>query len=191
VASLPDLDAAHARLFGHTTRGRVVPYETEYGAGDLFRAAQELADIGGFVAAFGLRPNLAAHERIDHVSAECEFLAFLARKEAHALESGDREMRAETRRATRLFLREHLARFGRGFATSLVREDVEGVYAALARVFLEFLASECRRWNVTAGPILLALREDTLAGAPSACGADEQPIQIRRSPGGEPCAPST
>jgi TorA maturation chaperone TorD len=189
IADLAEWDAAHAALFGHTTRGRVVPYETEYGTGDHFRAAQELADIGGFLAAFGLRPNLSAHERIDHVSAECEMLAFLARKEAHALERGDRPMLDETRRAARLFLRDHLARFGRSFATSVVREDEGGVYAALARIFLEFLAAECRREGIPAGPILLALREDTLASVPSACGAEDAPIQIRRSPGGEPCAP--
>jgi TorA maturation chaperone TorD len=78
------LTALHRRLFGHTVRGEVPAYETEYGDEALFQQPQELSDLGGFMQAFGLKLRPDAHERIDHVSCECEFLAFLGYKEAFA-----------------------------------------------------------------------------------------------------------
>ena len=74
-------------LFGHTVRGPVPPYETEYGAEGLFLQPQEMGDIGGFLRAFGLAVHPSSHERIDHISCECEFLCFLCQKEAYALDA--------------------------------------------------------------------------------------------------------
>ena len=41
-------------LFGHTVRGEIPPYETEYGNEALFQQPQELGDLMGFYRAFGL-----------------------------------------------------------------------------------------------------------------------------------------
>ena len=41
-------------LFGHTARGEITPYETEYGNEALFQQPQELGDLMGFYRAFGL-----------------------------------------------------------------------------------------------------------------------------------------
>src|SRR3989304_5935155 len=60
------------------------PYETEYGRRHGVGQAQGLADIAAFYNAFGLTTS-AGGERVDHVSAELEFLAVLAPKEALAL----------------------------------------------------------------------------------------------------------
>src|SRR3972149_5103026 len=77
------------------------PDETEYGEDSVFLPAQEMSDLAGFFRAFGLRLDPAGHERIDHISCECEFLLFLARKEAFAGESADGAMGDECRRAAR------------------------------------------------------------------------------------------
>ena len=114
--SLPSLIAAYQRLFGHTARGAVSPYETEYGNESLFQQPQEMGDLAGFYRAFGLRLNVAERERLDHISCECEFMLFLALKEAYALEHADTAMGEETSKAVRLFLRDHLGRFGPTFA---------------------------------------------------------------------------
>ncbi len=179
---------AHARLFGHS-RGLVCPFETEYGAGDAFRQPQELADIAGTYLAFGLEPAPGADERVDHAACECEFMGFLARKEAFVLSSvgtSDEpgevgEGLATVRRAARGFLRDHVGRFGRTFASLLMKEDPDGFHGALGAVLFRFLTEECRRVGLPPGPPCLELRPPVPDDTPMACGrADEEPLPIRR-----------
>lgn len=158
-------------LFGHTARGEAPPYETEYGADALFSQPRELSDIGGFLAAFGLQLDHASHERVDHIRCECEFMGFLARKEAFALEQDDAAMVAATRKGERLFLRDHLGRFASAFGERLWRADSAGFYGALGKLLRAFSEHECQRLGLAPGDRTLALRplaeEDT---APVTCG---------------------
>lgn len=169
--SLPALATSYQRLFGHTARGIVSPYETEYGDEALFQQLQEMGDLAGFYRAFGLTLNTAEHERLDHVSCECEFLCFLALKEAYALEHDDTVMLEETRKASRLFLRDHLGRFSPAFVRKLAREDRGGFYGALGDLCFAFLSWECERVGVAAGPMDLGLRPATDDRVPMACGS--------------------
>jgi TorA maturation chaperone TorD len=174
--ALDELAAAYLRLFGHTARGEVPAYETEYGAEALFQQPQELGDLSGFAGAFGLALRTDAHERIDHVSCECEFASFLAWKEAYALEVDDEEMRRATAGATALFLRDHLGRFAPVFARRLARVDGEGFYAALGQFLLVLVETDCRRLGIELGPETLGLRPDPAAcsapmGCETSCGA--------------------
>ena len=164
------LASRHRHLFGHTARGLVSPYETEYGNEALFQQPQELSDLMGFYRAFGLclRENLK--ERPDHVSCECEFLMFLALKEAYALENNNSELIAETRKAEKLFLRDHLARFLPSFAAKLQREDTGGFYAVLAAFCLALVSGECARLSISCGPANLGLRPADDSRVPMACG---------------------
>jgi DMSO reductase family type II enzyme chaperone len=170
--SLADLAASYRRLFGHTARGEVPAYETEYGAEALFQQPQELGDLAGFAQAFGLVLRPDVRERIDHVSCECEFASFLAWKEAYALESADEEARMATRRATVLFLRDHLGRFAPVFARRLARADGEGFYAALGGLLLAAVESDCRRLGVAIEAKTLGLRPDpAVCAVPMGCDA--------------------
>ncbi|MEK7338301.1 MAG: molecular chaperone TorD family protein [candidate division NC10 bacterium] len=174
------LQASYGHLFGHTARGCVPPYETEYGEDSPFLPAQEMSDLAAFFRAFGLALRPAGHERIDHISCECEFLLLLARKEAYALERDDQAMREETRRAARLFLRDHLGRFAPAFGKRLAREDPGGFYGALGDLCAAFVTEECAWAHVAAGPEVLRLRSPSEADAPMACGTGEQLLQITR-----------
>ena len=145
-------------------------YETEYGEKDMFQQPQELADLAGFLSAFGLRLSPGEYGRVDHVSCECEFLSFLARKEAYALEVGDEAMQEETVKAERLFLRDHMARFAPAFARSLEREDRAGFYAALGALLLALVTHECTRLGVKLGTPSLKLRIAADDQVPAACG---------------------
>jgi DMSO reductase family type II enzyme chaperone len=164
------LAGAHSRLFGHTARGAVPPYETEYGADSLFQPVHEMSDLVAFYRAFGLTLRSGARERPDHVSCECEFLAFLARKAAWAEEHGDAEMLAATERATVRFLRDHVGRWAPAFGRLLARRDPDGLYGALGRLCVEVVAVECARLGVPAGPDVLRLRSAALPAVPAACG---------------------
>ena len=164
------LEASFRRLFGHTARGSVPPYETEYGEDSLFQPMQEMSDLAAFCRAFGLVLNPEAHERIDHISCECEFLLVLARKEAYALERDDPAMWDATQRAVRLFLRDHLGRWAPTFGRKLSREDQGGFFGALGALCVDFVTRECVRVGVAAGPEFLRLRSVSSGDAPMACG---------------------
>jgi DMSO reductase family type II enzyme chaperone len=164
------LDLAYGRLFGHTARGAVPPYETEYGEDSLWAPQREMSDLGGFFRAFGLRLDPRAHERPDHVACECEFLLVLARREARALALGDVAAAGATARAARLFLREHLGRWAPAFAAALGRLDPDGFYGALGRLLAAFVTAECGGAGVTVGPVFLRLRSADPDDTPAACG---------------------
>ncbi len=184
AGDLEAIQSAHRRLFGHTVRGPVPAYETEYGEDTLFQKPQEMSDIAAFLRAFGLALDARRHERIDHVSCELEFMAFLARKEAHAIESGDEEMLAATKNGARLFLKDHLGRFAPSFARRVMNADPGGTYGRLAELCLDFVKSEGARLGSSVGPEMLRLRAPIDDRAPMACGGSDG-----CAPG--PCGPDT
>lgn len=167
------LRLAYDALFGHTARGRVPPYETEYGEDSVWAAPREMADLGAFLRAFGLRVAPGARERPDHVACECEFLLVLARKEARAGALGDEAGVDVTARAARLFLRDHLGRWAPAFGTALARADAGGFYGALGSLLARFVGAECQRLGVDAGPAFLRLRSAEPDGVPMACGSSQ------------------
>lgn len=173
----------YQRLFGHSVRGPVPLYETEYGRGTVFQQPHELADLSGFLCAFGLVQHPESRDRVDHLSCECEFLLFLARKEAFAYETGEGDLLRATVAAERLFLKDHLGQFGPAFCRILQRQDPEGFYGRLAGILQEFLQSECARFGVKTGSEALPLRPDHEDAAPMACGAAPDLIQIGHRPG--------
>ena len=170
--SLSRLQAGFRRLFGHTARGLVPPYETEYGEDSPFLPAHEMGDLAGFYRAFGLELRRDAHERPDHVSCQCEFMVVVTRREAYALEEGHGAAAEATRGAARLFLREHLGRWGPAFGQRLGREDPDGFYGALGALGRAFLLAECARMGVSPGPATLRLRSASVGNVPMACAAE-------------------
>ena len=182
------LEESFRRLFGHTARAAVPPYETEYGEDSLFLPAQEMADLAAFYRAFSLTLSAGAHERSDHIACQCEFLLVLARKEAYALERDDAAMAEAAGRAARLFLRDHLGRWGPALGGKLARSDPDGFYGALGGLCRAFVTHECARLGVAAGPEFLRLRSPLPADAPMACGSaaeiPEVPLTLPSPPGG-------
>lgn len=168
--TLDALGAAYGRLFGHTARGEAPPYETEYGEDSLWEPQREMSDLGAFFRAFGLRVSADARERPDHIACECEFLLVLARKEARALALGNEPTLEATCRAAHLFLHDHLRRWAPGLGAKLGRLDPRGFYGALGRLLGAFVAAECRRTGVAAGPEFLRLRSTVPDDTPMACG---------------------
>lgn len=156
-------------LFGHTAKGVVPPYETEYGKDAPFLQPQELSDIGGFYRAFGLVVSEAAHERVDHISCECEFLSFLSLKSAFALEEELRDLLEESERAHKFFLRDHLAKFAASFGHRLSREDPFGLYGRLGNLCEALIRADCDRLGVSSGPDNLPIREAGEDHSPMAC----------------------
>jgi TorA maturation chaperone TorD len=169
-----DLSEQYGALFGHTVRGACPPYELEYGPGEIVQRAPDLADICGFYAAFGLTLSPECADRPDHISAECEFMSVLCAKEAFALQTGETEMGDSCRSAQRAFLKDHVSKWVPAFAQRILDAGPAGFYAQAARFTLEFLASECRRFDLAAGPATLELRPvDAHRDAAIECGVEE------------------
>jgi TorA maturation chaperone TorD len=168
---LTAVSSHHRELFGHTVRGPIPPYETEYGNEALFQLPHELGDLMGFYNAFGLILKPGQRERADHISCECEFLMFLALKESYALEHEDREMLTETQKAEKLFLRDHLGRFLPTFVSKLRRHENSGFHKLLGELCLLLVTAECGRLQVPAGTANLDLRPADDDRVPMACGS--------------------
>lgn len=143
AAGSPDAKALGERyecLFGHALSPDFPPYSTQYGGEAAFRQSQSMADICGYYSAFGLRVAAGRKERPDHLSIECEFMAFLALKEAHALEEGRQEQAELSRQAATRFLREHLGPAALGYHTLVSQACDDAFYAAGARLLAELAA---------------------------------------------------
>jgi DMSO reductase family type II enzyme chaperone len=169
ACTLEELATRHLQIFGHTVRGEVTPYETEFGAASLFRQPREMQDLAGFFEAFGLKLPPDRHERIDHVRCECEFMAFLARKEAYCHTHRDGETASRVEEAARLFLRDHLGRFAPALGARMERADGDGFYGALGDVLRRFVEWDCARVGVEPGPEELRLRVAIEGDVPAAC----------------------
>jgi TorA maturation chaperone TorD len=180
LSAAPGPDGSRfGRLFGHTSRGEVPPYETEWGKDELFFKPHELADLHGILDAFGLKLERSEHERVDHVSVETELLAYLAAREARAIESGDAGAAEAATRAQAIVLGDHLGRFAAGFARLLSGHDEEGFYGGLGRVLAALVRVECARLAVTPGDATLAQRPTDLDEQPVDCGPGTDLIQLR------------
>lgn len=173
TAELSTLTTEFQRLFGHSLRGRIVPYETEYGPDSAFRQSDELADISGFYHAFGLTLVDRPEERIDHLAIESEFLSFLTRKEAVAFGTDDTETAAIVRDAQKKFFRDHFGCFARSVGEALITNAGAGFFKSVGEVLTAFLRCEEAGLAVTLGAGFVPLRTDTEDEVPMACGSCE------------------
>jgi nitrate reductase assembly molybdenum cofactor insertion protein NarJ len=124
-----------------------------------------LADLAARYAAFGFAPR--AEEPDDHLSVECDFVAYLFLKEAYARARGEEEAAAVTREARAKFLAEHVALVGHRFAAKLPDAAPRHLVAA-ARCLVERLPTPPATGDETALP-----EEDPLCdgcpGGPAQC----------------------
>ncbi len=174
--SVEEWTRQHERVFGHSVQGAAPAYELEYGEEHSHRQPQELGDIAAFYQAFGLRASAEAHERVDHIVAECEFLQYLLYKQACALDEGQEEHAEVCAAAARQFLADHLGRWGPAFALRLARAAGEGLLGAAAELTMAWLTWDCAATDVAAGPRDLPLRlpQEQEEVARAACDSCQQ-----------------
>ncbi len=167
--------AEHVAVFGHTVGGGdLPPYESPYGATNLFQEADYMADIAGFYRAFGLESSEASPERPDHITVELEFMQFLAAKEVYALESGWDEKAQVCREAQKVFLKEHLGRWAPTFLHRLAERAKGNVFESIANAAAVWIAAECRSLDVpmAADELRIANFDAPATGVNFSCGVD-------------------
>ena len=126
--------------------------ESVYWGSDIFRQAQQMADIAGFYRAQGLVVGGARRERPDHISVELEFMAFLTTKEADALLHLGPDQVQMSRHAQALFLAEHLGRWTPIFSRRLAGRAADGPFRLVAETLEAWIAAELAEHAVTALP---------------------------------------
>lgn len=174
---------AYYRLFGHAVRGRCPPYELEYGRSEIIHLASVLADVAGFYAAFGREIGDHAEDRADHLTIESEFMALLYEKEAYAIAQADPDHQDISVRAQRDFLKDHLARWLPAFTHRVQQVDPQCFYGLLSRFASAFVSAECRRFEITAGPVTLEIKPaDPVLDRAIACELEEGEVQAPGQP---------
>lgn len=143
-----DLRRGHTLAFPPIESREHPAYESAYASGDIFVQTEVMADVAGFYRAHGLRVGGVERERPDHIGTELEFMSFLARKEAVALDQLGRDEVAECRRTQALFLRDHLGCWGPAFGDRLAVSAASGPYARLGRLIRAWLDRELAALDV-------------------------------------------
>ena len=168
------VDDDHERLFG-ARAGGVPVRETSY-ADVRCIAPTDLADLAGFLAAFGVS---AVGVPPDHVATELELASLLALKEAYAYAEGWPERAERARDAYRQLLAAHLTRWLPRFAARVRSAAPGSFYAAAADLLASWLQEEADRLGLTIPanhpePALCGnAPELALCGAGASCGDDE------------------
>jgi len=162
-------EGEYVSLFEHGAT-RVPIHETEFGRMRGMSKGNELADIAGFYAAFGMdrADSSAARQLHDHLAVELEFYGVLLAKEAALTERGEAEGVEVVAAARKKFLADHLGRL----APAVASQPPVAQNAAWGPVFdacQKLVLAECRRVDVTPAPL------DFVAGAAEpdevCCGA--------------------
>jgi TorA maturation chaperone TorD len=156
------LSAAHERLFSGRNGG--VPARESAYADARIVAPIELADVRGFLRAFGLEEK---GELADHVATECEIASALALKESWAIAQGWNERADVAHEAYVVFLADHLLRWIPRFATRVCAAESPAFYVAAANALTVMLSTEAARLGLS----------DALPGSP-ALPATPQPDEM-------------
>lgn len=124
-------------------------FETAYFGTDPQQQTQRMADVAGFYRAFGV-DSAGSDTRPDDLSVELEFMSYLCRKEAYALDHSGPPRVAQVRKAQRIFFEDHLGRWGGVVGRKLSGVAAPGVFHAAAGATLEeWMAMESEALGVT------------------------------------------
>lgn len=139
------LREGHHAAFDESSSSRSAPTEMDQLGGvpqlELTRTF-EMADVAGFYKAFGVAVDEGSEsgERVDHISAELEFMNLLAVKESLALQE-NQGIHADTcRDASRAFLRDHLGRFAPRLGECMDQAGNDPIFRAAGRLLRDFVA---------------------------------------------------
>jgi TorA maturation chaperone TorD len=153
---LEQLRKGHDLAFDESSSIRCAPTEMDQLDGtpqlELTRTF-EMADVGGFYKAFGVELGESG-QRVDHITAELEFMNLLAVKEAVALqEEGEGEHAQICRDASRVFLRDHLVRWAPRLGECLAEADGDPIYSAVGRLLGQFIVFDAEKIDAAGAPV--------------------------------------
>lgn len=123
-------------------------FETAYFSSDPIQQTTRMADIAGFYRAFGVDAT-SGGVRPDDLPVELEFMSFLCQKEAYAAEHLGAPRVKQAARAQRMFLGEHLGRWGAAFGRRIAGRATPGSFYQVAGLALAaWIGDECAQLGV-------------------------------------------
>lgn len=135
-ASTLDLARDYAHTFcgaGSTKKSSAYPFESVYTSREGLLMQEARDEALAWYHRFGLTKNEEWNDCEDHVALELEFVAFLAAKQAEAIEHSDTSQQDELRCAQRDFVRDHLANWMPRFAGDVDHKARTDFYRGLVR----------------------------------------------------------
>jgi TorA maturation chaperone TorD len=142
AATREDLEEDHVHLFTMSFSPDCPTFETAVLSTDTLQQTQRMADIAGFYRAFGV-DSADTGFRPDDLSVELEFMGFLCTKQAYAAEHLGAPRVGQCLRAQRLFLREHLGRWGESAGARVAtRAHPSSFYALAGRALVDWLRAD-------------------------------------------------
>lgn len=164
---------AFRRLFGRSPVGGCPCREASYGLAGALAGPRARPSVSAYYEGHGFPVTRAVREGPDHIANECEFLSFLALKEACAEQVHGTLRSALCRLSTAEFLGGHLARFGRAVAARVRRASDSRYYREAAELLDEMILLEADRLGVESGPEALPLRGEDAGDDGGRLPADE------------------
>jgi len=162
------LSVEYSRLF---LGAGLVPLR-EGGFGDGMRFAGQpvdIADVSGFYLAFGFAlPDTSACPP-DYLGVELEFVSLLHLKIALTLQQVRSEELRITRSALAAFLKDHLGRWSKPFATALTDAGALPAYRAMGTLLARAIAADCTSLKVRPVDARAGTGSDPIAGEELIC----------------------
>lgn len=134
-----DLRVHHSHLFPPIASQDVPGYETGYRGEGVFQQSSIMADVAGFYRAHGLQSGGSERERIDHISVELDFMAFVAKKELLALNQGKPDWVHACQETAATFLQDHLGCWAPAFGQRVAAVSQSPWYAALGELLAAWI----------------------------------------------------
>ena len=163
LASLSSLRAEATRLFVGAPDAVVSPYEGVWRAADdgvqaLLFVNPHSMEVERFVKSCGLGRPEGTNEPLDHVSAECELMQYLASLEAGIIALPEGQDPAalpggSPAQAYEVFLRDHVLTWVPHFAEAVVAESRVPFYRKAAGLLGSFAAQPLDNGGPTASPL--------------------------------------
>ncbi|MCC7088379.1 MAG: molecular chaperone TorD family protein [Chloroflexi bacterium] len=158
AATTDGLEREYVRLCSLSSSPDCPGFETAYFSADATQQTARMADLAGFYRAFGVDAT-SGGVRPDDLPVELEFMSFLCQKEAYAKDHLGAPRVKQSARAQRMFLEEHLGRWGAPFGRRIAARAVPGHFYHVAGLALaEWISGECA---------LLRIRPDEVSGEPA------------------------
>jgi len=149
LATPGNLAQAWREVFTLTASPDCPTYETAYLDTDLVGQTHRMGQLSGLYRLFGVEVP-AQSLRPDDISVELEFMGFLCRKEVYAQERLGAPRVAQSVKAQKLFLREHIGCWAPALGQRIAaRAEGHGFYVRVGIALEDWIEADCRRLRVT------------------------------------------
>ena len=131
---IQDLKAEYTRLFDHTERVPVAPWESVYLSKDHLLFQEQVLEVRNWYRTFGLEIVNLYKEPDDHIGLELAFLAHMANLAVQAIENRNQDEFDRILDAIRRFLTEHVFRWVPTWCALMLEYGKSDFYKGVALV---------------------------------------------------------